>query len=542
MPKPVRRVVLLGSLACLVAAACGGGQGAGDASDTSLVPATTDQTASETSAATPDSTPDTPSTSVSSAVADLAGVRDAVVQVVAVGTFVDPSDGVYANAAGSGSGFLIDASGLAVTNNHVVTGAALLEVYVAGDAEPRNARVVAVSECSDLAVIDIEGDGFDYLEWHDGEVAVGMDIFVAGFPLGDAEYTVLDGIVSKERADGEATWSSVDAVIEHSADTLPGSSGGPVVTADGKVVGVNYAGNEVGQSYAIGADVARPVVAQLVAGIDVNSLGLNGEAFSDGEFSGVWVYSVESGSPADAAGVRGGDLVISLEGLLLATDGTMADYCDILRSNNADATMSIEVYRPDTGELLTGQINGRPLASDAITPSPTAPPTVPPTVPPTAPPTVPPTAPPTAPPPTPLPTTPPPAAVVIGAPDADGIITVSIDGGQLNPLFSSFEEGDDPFYLIHTQQDDVFVGVELYTVFGSAWTGELGTFPTDCTTHGICVYLDPDGTGPLVGGGPGTGSVTITRLEGGVILTIDDVIIPSTDGQLYRLSGVTLTG
>ncbi len=287
--------------------------------------------------------------------------RGAVVQVVAKGTFVDPFEGVQANVPGSGSAFVIDPSGLAVTNNHVVTGAALLEVFVDGEDEPRNARVVGVSECSDLAVIDIAGADLPFLAWYEGAITAGLDIFAAGYPLGDPEYTLLDGIVSKEDAGGETSWASVDAVIEHSADTLPGNSGGPILTANGQVVAVNYAGNEVGQTFAIGREVARPVVERLATGEDVDSIGVNGEALFAGDFGGIWVYSVESGSPADRAGIAAGDLLIRMEGLDLGVDGTMAEYCDVLRSHSPDDVLTVEVYRQATDEILKGQLNGTPL-------------------------------------------------------------------------------------------------------------------------------------------------------------------------------------
>ncbi len=86
---------------------------------------------------------------------------------------------------------------------------------------------MGVSECSDLAVIDIEGDGYPYLEWFDGQVAPGLDVYAAGFPLGDPEFTLTRGIISKERADGETDWASVDWVVEHDATINPGNSGGP---------------------------------------------------------------------------------------------------------------------------------------------------------------------------------------------------------------------------------------------------------------------------------------------------------------------------
>ncbi len=301
----------------------------------------------------------------SGAVSSLEGVESATIQIVAEGTFQDPEVGTVYNAAGSGSGFIIDPSGIAVTNNHVVTGAALLEVYVGGEDEPRNARVLGVSECSDLAVIDIDGDGYPFLDWYDEELNTGLDVYAAGFPLGDPEFTLTRGIVSKADADGETGWASIDSVIEHDAAIQPGNSGGPLVTADGKVAGINYAGGSptnTEQFFAIAPDVARPIVEQLRNEEDVHSIGVNGQAINDGEgLSGIWVASVDSGSPADQAGVQGGDIITTLEGLILSTDGTMADYCDVLRSNAPDDTLGIEVLRFATEEVLEGQLNGDPL-------------------------------------------------------------------------------------------------------------------------------------------------------------------------------------
>ncbi len=359
----MQRIVLVLAAAGLAAAACGGGTTTTEATPASTAAPTTAAPPSETTT-TVEATTTLPATTLPAgpaAATSLEEVKSSVVRIAATGTFADPAGGIQANVPGSGSGFVIDESGLAVTNNHVVTGAALLEVWVGDDDTPRNARVVGVSECADLAVIDIDGDGFDFLAPHDGSVTAGMEIFAAGFPLGTTEYTVLDGVVSKENAAGETSWASIDSVIEHSADTLPGNSGGPIVTADGTYVAVNYAGNDLGQSFAIGLPVARPVVEQLVTGVDVDSIGINGEAVVADTFSGIWVYSVDSGSPADVAGVRAGDLLLSMESIVLATDGTMADYCDILRSHAPTDTLGIEVYRAETDEVLEGQLNGRQL-------------------------------------------------------------------------------------------------------------------------------------------------------------------------------------
>ena len=170
-----RRVAILFVFA-LVAAACS--SGAEDTTTTAAATATTETTvATTTTAAT------TTSSEASGAVSGLKAVRGAVVRIVAEGSFVDPQEGMVYNAEGSGSGFVIDPSGLAVTNNHVVTGAAFLQVYIDGEDEPRNAKVVGVSECSDLAVIDIDGAGLPYLEWDDGDLSAGTPVVTMGQQL-----------------------------------------------------------------------------------------------------------------------------------------------------------------------------------------------------------------------------------------------------------------------------------------------------------------------------------------------------------------------
>ena len=294
---------------------------------------------------------------------NLEDVQQAVVRIEAVGVFKDPNEGMLMEA-GSGSGFIIDEEGRVVTNNHVVTGAAYYKVYVDGKDEPVNARVLGVSECADLAVIDLQGDGYPYLAWYDAPLKVGLDVYAAGFPLGDPEYTLTRGIVAKARAGGETDWASVDGVIQHDAIIDHGNSGGPLVTADGKVAGINYAGDrDANQFYAIGYTEATRVVDQLLAGEDVDSIGVNGRAIlsDDGQFSGIWVSSVASGSQADEVGMKAGDIIVSLESLPVGEDGTMSTYCEILRSHSADDVMAIEVLRLDTDEVLEGQLNGRQL-------------------------------------------------------------------------------------------------------------------------------------------------------------------------------------
>ncbi len=366
----IRVLILLVALTALLVAC--GGDDEPEVVEPTAVPPTAEPVAEEPTAepvaeeptAEPVAEEPTAEPAASGSVSTLEGVKSAVIQIEAQGTFVDPEFGTQYNAAGRGSGFIIDPSGIAVTNNHVVTGAALIKVWVGGEDEPRNAKILGVSECSDLAIIDIDGDGFPYLEWYEDEISVGQDVYAAGFPLGDPEYTLTRGIVSKAATGGESDWSSVDNVIMHDATINPGNSGGALVTPDGKVLAVNYAGNSsTNQYFSITYKEALPVIEKLRAGEDYTSIGINGRAVlnQDNGLSGIWVSSVKSGSPAAQAGVVGGDIVTSIEGLILATDGTMADYCDILRSHNYDDVLKIEVLRYATEEVLDGQLNGDKL-------------------------------------------------------------------------------------------------------------------------------------------------------------------------------------
>ena len=296
-------------------------------------------------------------------------MRSAAIQIVARGSFRQP-DGVF-EGSGAGSGFIIDPSGIAVTNNHVVTGAASLAVYVGGSPDPVNAKVLGVSECSDLAVIDLDGEGYPYVEWYDGEVEPPLEVYSAGFPLGDPEFTLTRGIVAKAKAFGDTNWASVDHVIEHDANIQPGNSGGALVTPDAKVVGVNYAGGSStnqSQFFAIANDIAQPLVQRMALGENIDSIGINGQAylFDDGS-SGIWVGGVTPGSPAGLTGVKPGDFVLELAGQTMADDGTMSGYCDVLRTQGTDKPISIKVLRLDTGELLEGELNGRPFEPVADT-------------------------------------------------------------------------------------------------------------------------------------------------------------------------------
>ncbi|MBI5087755.1 MAG: trypsin-like peptidase domain-containing protein, partial [Actinobacteria bacterium] len=377
-PRPAAIVAAMVALG-LVAAACGGDSApaarpATEADDTTGAKDTDDTRVRDTDDAGADTTDGdegdvTSSGSDGGAIGAIDDAQSGAIQIIAQGSLRDPEIGTYTSGS-SGSGFFISADGYAVTNNHVVTGAATLEVYVGGDLSTSyNAQVVGVSECNDLALIKVESsDDVPYFDWHDDEVKAGLDVYAAGFPLGDPEFTLTKGIVAKAKAGGDLTGtSSIDHTIEHDAAIQPGNSGGPLLASDGTVVGINYAGGarDIGaQYYAISSDLAQVVIDKLADG-DFESLGVNGFAIADEAtgITGIWVAGVAAGTPASEVGLLPGDIITAMNGLPVGTDGTFKDYCDVIRTAGSKP-MSLQVLRYDSQEILEGEINGdRQLAA-----------------------------------------------------------------------------------------------------------------------------------------------------------------------------------
>jgi serine protease Do len=364
-----RALAVSSTLLALVLTACGGGSTSDSKvekrSESSVDSVdTTEATPESTKAATTVPAAPEPTTTLAGGISSFQDVQPAVIQIIAEGSIRSVEDGQTYAAGGAGTGFIISPDGIAVTNNHVVTGAATLKVYIGGDLNKSyNATVLGVSECNDLAVIDInESEPLPTLEWSTNEIKAGVSVYAAGFPLGDPEFTLTSGIVGKVNSGGDMPWASIDGAIEHDAVIQPGNSGGPLVGEDGRVIAVNYAykgGITAARYQSIKYDLATRVVEQLKKG-DFESLGINGEAFVNEESgeAGVWVAGVAAGSPASKVGLLPGDIITAMNGLPVGQDGTMAAYCDVIRTSG-ERPIELEVLRYDTEEVLKGEIGNK---------------------------------------------------------------------------------------------------------------------------------------------------------------------------------------
>jgi S1-C subfamily serine protease len=232
---------------------------------------------------------------------------------------------------GSGSGFFFTPDGLLLTNSHVVHGAREIRVATQ-EGERFAADIVGDDPDSDLAVIRISTRGAPHVRFgRSAKLRMGQIAIAIGNPLG-FEHTVTAGVVSAlGRSLRASTGRLIDDVVQTDAALNPGNSGGPLVSARGEVIGVNTAiiPGAQGICFAVASDTAQWVLGQLLAHGRVRRgwLGVAGMnaplarriARHHGieNASGVRVRSVERDSPAAAAGLESGDLIVSYDGQLI---------------------------------------------------------------------------------------------------------------------------------------------------------------------------------------------------------------------------------
>ena len=271
-----------------------------------------------------------------------------------------------------GSGFIIDKSGIVITNNHVIKGADDIFVKVNGNKDYK-AKLLGADPLSDIAVLKIESeDSFKPVSFGDSDKArIGDWVIAIGNPFGLGG-TVTSGIVSaRNRSIG---LSRYEDYIQTDASINQGNSGGPLFNLDGDVIGINTAilgqSGSIGIGFAIPSNSAEKVIDQLIKFGETKRgwLGVRiqvvtneiAESLKLDRPRGALVASVAKGSPSDKGGIKDGDVILEFDGKLI---NEMKELPKIVAETEVGKKVNVKIWR-NKKEISKQIILGRLETSD----------------------------------------------------------------------------------------------------------------------------------------------------------------------------------
>lgn len=301
-------------------------------------------------------------------VVDVAGVVERISPSVV--TVVASSGGNFGAGRSTGTGVVITSDGEILTNSHVVEGSDDVRVLFGDTIDPIPAVVLAADPGNDLALLKIDLDGLAPAVFADpASIAIGDEVVAVGFALDlDGGPTVTRGIVSALNRTIANSDGALDGLIQTDAAISSGNSGGPLLNANGEVIGINTAvfqssfntaANNVG--FAISVGEALPVIDTLRSLAEGETrvegyLGVGLEDRNDGG-RGAVITDVGPGSPASRAGIEAGDIVVDVDGTPIDGQGALIA---AIRDRSPGDTVAIDVLRGGSRVTLTATLVERP--------------------------------------------------------------------------------------------------------------------------------------------------------------------------------------
>lgn len=347
--------------AVATAALVGGGAGAGIvavANDGGSHAASTDTTTTATSGGS--------ATSVANATLSVGQVaKKATGSVVEITATSGQTDSPYPNGNGSrsaeGTGFVYDTNGNILTNEHVVDGATSVSVKFS-DGSTYKATVVGTDTSTDVAVIHVNAPASKLVPLSladSSNVAVGDGVVAIGSPFG-LQGTVTSGIVSAVGREISAPDSTpIEGAIQTDAAINHGNSGGPLLNMKGEVIGITSqiesdSGGNDGVGFAVPSNTVRTIAQQLIANGKVQHalLGVTPANASNG----VGVSDVQSGSGADSAGLKAGDVITTVDGKAVTTPAQLRA---VIAAHQPGDTLTLTVRRNGATKTIDATLGSR---------------------------------------------------------------------------------------------------------------------------------------------------------------------------------------
>ncbi len=287
-----------------------------------------------------------------------------VVSIIVKQVGFDPFSGPVSSEEGIGTGFIVDKTGLIVTNAHVVSDTESDYSVVLKDGTTYEVIDIDLDEGSDLAIIEIAGKDLPTLQLGDsGKLKVGQTAIAIGNALGKFSNTVTVGVVSgvareltASGAFGEA--KNYENVIQTDAALNPGNSGGPLLNTAGQVIGINVATTRGADNigFAIPVNVLKPILEGFLKegriirpyfGVSYTIISKEIAVLRDFP-EGAYVSRVFEATPAEEAGIQRGDVITKFDGALVNSDNSLSN---LIRQKKVGDSVEIELNRD--GEVFT---------------------------------------------------------------------------------------------------------------------------------------------------------------------------------------------
>lgn len=298
----------------------------------------------------------------------------------------------YSFIAG-GTGSFISSDGYIVTNQHVTVGGGYFKIftyaeydteqeiwidpYTGEEAIPLSAELVASSQCNDISLLKVESDSqFNYLEWYGDDFKPGLEIYTLGYPgVAEGSIAVTTGVVSYLSSYGDTSWTAPGyETFAHTAPIFAGNSGGPVVSSDGKIVGINNMTDEpFGESFSLSRAlnnhyVQHIVEEYLIKGSDYIDIGMGSiaidmywflEEYDDREFTSHFIATLQPNGIAEVGGLYENDLLIEVGSVNIGEYELSTKFCDQIKEwyDNTPLTIDYIAYSCSGGYFYSGEFH-----------------------------------------------------------------------------------------------------------------------------------------------------------------------------------------
>ena len=292
-------------------------------------------------------------------------VQKGVVSIAISQMTLSKDQGVVTSDSNIGTGFVVDASGWIITNQHVVSSTTADYKVVTSNGDQYDVTEIARDDANDIAILKIDAKDLSVLPLGDSDkLAVGQDVVAIGTPLGEYSGSVTKGIISglNRTVSTSSSWyggtsKTYEGVIQTDAAVNPGNSGGPLLNSQGEVIGINFAttSNADNISFALPINVVKEKITeyrtygkfiQPYLGVSYQMISELQAYYYTNIVAGAFIQSIDVNGPAYTAGIRKGDIITKLGGEAVNTS-----LSTLIQKHKVGDKVDVEYYR--TGDKKT---------------------------------------------------------------------------------------------------------------------------------------------------------------------------------------------